>query len=549
MTQFARPTLNAAVDDGITLSTKFNGALPALYTTHAGAAAPPSPEKGQMWVDTSQEGAPTPVLLLKQYTGTVWREIGSLNLTTGLFTTAGGLATTGGTMTGPILFPSGTAPLPSITFDGDPNTGMYRVAADQIGFSTGGVQRVLLTGSAFELSVGTLRLSGSASTFNIDRNAGTGGWAQINWRTGTANRFVAQMSGVESTGNAGGNFNLLMFDDAGTQIANYLQITRATRQMAINGALIGTATLTVRTTAAGAGEDALELMNTNTDSNGWTGLNFRTAAGALRAGIRGERPGNNNGDLGIWTGVSGVLTKAATFRSNGNLDVVGAVGATRYTSVTGGGAQIKLSADARDVSFDFPGGTVAGLSYTISGGGATNVRVPTVTNAGAFSYAAGGGGPVGVAFNGQDFAGATYGITVDAASDQRIKQDIKDSTHDALQTIMSLPVREFSIKADVAAWQASVGLSPEERAARMASASPVPVRIGFIAQELGEIVPEARTFMPGSHPEGSPLPPDMQTVSFQQLVPYLVRAIQQQQNQIAELTTRVAALEGVPRVP
>lgn len=543
MTQAARPTLAAATDDGITLSTKFNNAMAALYTNHAGAAAPPSPEKGQGWVDTSGEGATPPVFVLKQYTGTVWQTLGTLNLTTGIYTTAGGLPNTGGTVTGPILFPSGTAALPSIAFDGDTNTGIFRVAADQIGFSTGGVQRVSLTGSAFEILTGTMRLSGTASTFNIDRSAGTGGWAQINFRTGTTNRFVWQMSGVESTGNAGGNLNLLMFDDAGTQIANFLQITRASRQMGVNGALIGTATLTVRTSAAGAGEDALELMNTNADVNGWTGLNFRTAGGALRAGIRGERPGNNNGDLGIWTGQTGVLVKAATFRSNGSLEVVGDVRAPLFASETGGGAKIKMLTDSRAVSFDFPGGAIAGLSYSISGGGASNVRLPTVTNAGAFSYAAGGGGPIGVAFNGQDFAGATYGITVDAASDERIKQDIRDTTHDALKTIMSLPVREFSIRADVAAWQSSVGLSAEERAKLMAEAEPVPVRIGFIAQELGEVVPEARTIMLGTHPEGSPLPVDMQTISLQQLVPYLVRAIQQQQKQIDDLQSTIAHLQ------
>lgn len=45
-------------------------------------------------------------------------------------------------------FPLGTAPLPSLFFNGDPNTGMWSPGADTIGWSTGGVEvaRMLSTG-------------------------------------------------------------------------------------------------------------------------------------------------------------------------------------------------------------------------------------------------------------------------------------------------------------------------------------------------------------------------------------------------------------------
>jgi len=302
MAQFAPPTLNAAVDDGITLSTKLNGMIPALYSTHSGAAAPPSPAKGQLWMDTSGETAVSPAVpthVLKQYTGTVWNVVGTMNLTTGAFSVAGGFSSTGGTVTGPILFPSGTAPLPSITFDGDPNTGIYRVAADQIGFSTGGVQRVLLTGTTFDILTGAARVAGNSAVLNLDRAAGTAGLSQVSWRVGTSTRFTAQVTGAESTGNAGSNFFLGMWNDDGSLLVNYLQLFRGTRQMGINGPSFGNGTVTIRTTATGIGEDALELMNTNADLNAWVGMNLRASAGGLRGAIRGVRPGNNNGDVQI----------------------------------------------------------------------------------------------------------------------------------------------------------------------------------------------------------------------------------------------------------
>jgi len=330
MTQAARPSLNAAVDDGITLSTKFNNAMGALYTSHAGAAAPPSPEKGQVWVDTSLEAAATPVLMMKVYTGTVWRTLGTLDLTSGLYTTAGGLPLTGGTVTGPILFPSGTAAAPSISFSGDTNNGIYRVAADQIGFTTAGVQRVLLTGTSFDILTANARIAGANAVLNLDR-AGSAGSSILSFQVGTSMRWNWTVTGAESTGNAGSSLFLGFGDDTGALVVNFLQFTRATRQMGINGALIGSAPLTVRTTATGIGEDALELMNINADVNSWVGLNFRTGGGILRSAIRGERPGNNNGDLAVWTSQTGVLVKAATFRANGDLEVVGAVKANGVT--------------------------------------------------------------------------------------------------------------------------------------------------------------------------------------------------------------------------
>ena len=57
---------------------------------------------------------------------------------------------TGDTMTGALLVDDGgTAALPAIAFDGDPNTGIFRPGADQVAISTGGTSRLFVdsTGS------------------------------------------------------------------------------------------------------------------------------------------------------------------------------------------------------------------------------------------------------------------------------------------------------------------------------------------------------------------------------------------------------------------
>ncbi len=78
----------------------------------------------------------------------------------GLRVGAGGEAS----LPGGALLPDGTAALPGLRFAGDPNTGIARPGADQIGLVAGGVQRALLSGSALQVDValtGTGMTSGS----------------------------------------------------------------------------------------------------------------------------------------------------------------------------------------------------------------------------------------------------------------------------------------------------------------------------------------------------------------------------------------------------
>jgi len=64
------------------------------------------------------------------------------------------LRSTGGSASAPISFPLGTAPLPSIYFATDTDTGFYSPGADQVAITTGGIRR-LHVGAAGGISQGT----------------------------------------------------------------------------------------------------------------------------------------------------------------------------------------------------------------------------------------------------------------------------------------------------------------------------------------------------------------------------------------------------------
>jgi hypothetical protein len=66
--------------------------------------------------------------------------------------------------------PNGSAAIPSISFTGDGDTGLFRPAEDQIGLAAGGVTRALLSASALQIHV---PVSGSAVTQTaVDTTAG-----------------------------------------------------------------------------------------------------------------------------------------------------------------------------------------------------------------------------------------------------------------------------------------------------------------------------------------------------------------------------------------
>lgn len=65
--------------------------------------------------------------------------------------------------TTPILFGDGSVSLPGIAFTNDPDTGIYRIGANEIGFAVGGVKIVDVSGSGVAIT-GTLSTTGAITT-------------------------------------------------------------------------------------------------------------------------------------------------------------------------------------------------------------------------------------------------------------------------------------------------------------------------------------------------------------------------------------------------
>jgi hypothetical protein len=60
----------------------------------------------------------------------------------------------------------GTAALPGIAFDGDPNTGIYSPGADQVAVTTGGTQRLLIDSAGAVTIAGDLTVNGTTTNIN-----------------------------------------------------------------------------------------------------------------------------------------------------------------------------------------------------------------------------------------------------------------------------------------------------------------------------------------------------------------------------------------------
>jgi hypothetical protein len=122
-----------ANQSGAGFRSDLNNGLAAIVSQNSGAAQPSTTYAYQWWAD-----ATTGLLKIRNAANNAWITVGTLAAVN-----LGLLSLAGGTLTGALLVDdSGTAALPAIAFDGDPNTGIFRPAADQLGIATNGVERV-----------------------------------------------------------------------------------------------------------------------------------------------------------------------------------------------------------------------------------------------------------------------------------------------------------------------------------------------------------------------------------------------------------------------
>jgi hypothetical protein len=123
-----------ANQSGAAFRSDLNNGLAAIVSQNSGAAQPSTTYAYQWWANTTDG-----LLYIRNGSNTdPWIVVGTL-----ADTYLGLLSRTGGTLTGALLADdSGTAALPAIAFDGDPNTGIFSPGADQLAIATNGVERV-----------------------------------------------------------------------------------------------------------------------------------------------------------------------------------------------------------------------------------------------------------------------------------------------------------------------------------------------------------------------------------------------------------------------
>lgn len=172
------------------------------------------------------------------------------------------------------------------------------------------------------------------------------------------------------------------------------------------------------------------------------------------------------------------------------------------------------------IGFGWGSAQAGQLTAFVNGGRA--FEVCSQSNAEDFMVYYGASGPTGVGLGFADRSGTRGSCFADSWSDIRIKENIRPTEVDALSLIEAIPVRAFSYIPAMAELFASIGK-------RRRVAGDADIRLGFVAQELQEYIPEAVHGLPdGVHnPPDSPIPQGALMISQEPIVPYLVRALQQ----------------------
>jgi hypothetical protein len=158
-------------------------------------------------------------------------------------------------------FGLGSAALPPLFAAGDPNTGIFSPGADQLAITTGGATAVTFDATGFAsfragatipgaLTGASATYSGNVTVSGTLTAAGTSALAVLNksasaqssalqGRTNNTLRWQAELGNTTAEGgaNAGSDFALAAYSDAGALVGTALTITRSTLAATFGGAL------------------------------------------------------------------------------------------------------------------------------------------------------------------------------------------------------------------------------------------------------------------------------------------------------------------------
>ena len=137
---------NIANASGASVRSDLNAVFDAIKPLNSGGSDPSNTAGFMPYVDTADSNN----LKIRNAANNGFTTVGSVDSAN-----LGLLPRAGGTMTGQLLADdSAGAGAPAIAFDGDADTGIFRVGANTIGFATAGVERVEISDSGLDMSNG-----------------------------------------------------------------------------------------------------------------------------------------------------------------------------------------------------------------------------------------------------------------------------------------------------------------------------------------------------------------------------------------------------------
>tara|TARA_Y100000361_G_scaffold153769_1_gene176541 strand:- start:26 stop:1150 length:1125 start_codon:yes stop_codon:yes gene_type:complete len=137
---------NIANASGASVRSDLNAVLDAIKTLNSGGSDPTNPAAFMPYVDTADSNN----LKIRNSANDGFITVGSINSPN-----LGLLPVAGGTMTGQLLADdSSGAASPALSFEGDTDTGIFRVGSNTMGFATAGVERVEISDAGLDMSNG-----------------------------------------------------------------------------------------------------------------------------------------------------------------------------------------------------------------------------------------------------------------------------------------------------------------------------------------------------------------------------------------------------------
>jgi hypothetical protein len=236
-------------------------------------------------------------------------------------------------------FPSGTALVPSITFDSDLDTGIYNPAGNQIGFTTAGVQRLVINSSG-QVSGGLGSATTPAFSFLSDPNTGiySPGADQVAVATNGTGRLFINALGQVGVGTSSPSEPLDVVSASGTARAIRVRGRSADNIGLIDFYSSDNATRYATIGAGAANTFVVETANNErlrVDSSGRVGIGTSSPIDKLHV----------DGRIAVTTDSSTPTTGEAFFYKSSSGAVMSGFGATIETGGAGS-RQARVSVDS-----------------------------------------------------------------------------------------------------------------------------------------------------------------------------------------------------------